>query len=550
MENRAILAAILMVGLLLLYQALFAPFSPPPPLEHPPAKAEPTRPTRGEPPPPPPPKVERTSPVRQRTTVVETPLYRAVVANDGGRLLEWVLNYRGDKPIVVPGALASRGLSVHRAGSEGEVLAFSEVGTTRLSLEPERPRGRLRLVGQDAFGLEVSEELEFQAEDYAVEAHIAAENRHTVRQVVELLLPWSTLREWSDEEGEAFQGQHPTRVVWLGRDGVHREDVGEVTKTVSEGRWIGLESEWYITALVPRSPGFKLVVTPNGDGVIEVGLKAAPPPLAPGERWEGRVVLYLGPKEYDRLEKIGAGLEQSINVNLLWWIFVPLLRLMNFLYGLIPNYGVAIILVTVITKTLFYPLTYKGMMSMRAMQKKMHGMQPELNALKAKHQKDPKRLQQEQMDLYKKHGVNPLGGLGGCLPMVVQMPIFLSLYWVFSLAVELQNAPFLCFGTLFGTDLWICDLAQRDPTYVLPILMGVSMFVQQKMTPVVGDPRQAKMMQFMPVMFTFFFLNLPSGLVLYWCVSNILQIMQQYYIDRWGRPVRGSIKPVKGAQRA
>jgi YidC/Oxa1 family membrane protein insertase len=198
---------------------------------------------------------------------------------------------------------------------------------------------------------------------------------------------------------------------------------------------------------------------------------------------------------------------------------------MNFFQRYVRNYGVAIILLTVITKIVFYPLTLKSLASMKAMQ----ALQPQVNALKAKHQKDPQRAQRETMELYKKHSVNPMGG---CLPMVVQIPIFYGLYLVFSLSVELQNATFLCFGRLFGLDLWICDLAQQDPTYVLPLLMGVSMFVQQKMTPTVGDPRQAKIMLVMPVVFTFMFLNLPSGLVLYWFVSNVLQILQQYYMDR------------------
>jgi YidC/Oxa1 family membrane protein insertase len=138
-------------------------------------------------------------------------------------------------------------------------------------------------------------------------------------------------------------------------------------------------------------------------------------------------------------------------------------------------------------------------------------------------------MQQETMALYRTHKVNPLGG---CLPMVVQIPIFYALYVALSVAVELQSQPFICFGRLFGVDLWICDLAAHDPTYILPLLMGLSMFIQQKMTPVMGDPRQAKMMLFMPILFTFMFLNLPSGLVLYWTLSNVLQIAQQKYMQR------------------
>ena len=161
--------------------------------------------------------------------------------------------------------------------------------------------------------------------------------------------------------------------------------------------------------------------------------------------------------------------------------------------------------------------------------KAMQLLQPQINALRSKHKSDPQRLQKETLELYRKFKVNPMGG---CLPMVAQVPIFYALYLALSVAVELQNAPFLCFGRAFGVDLWVCDMASQDPTYVLPVLMGVSMFVQQKMTPMTGDPRQAKMMLIMPFIFTFMFLNLPSGLVLYWFVSNVLQILQQKLMDR------------------
>jgi YidC/Oxa1 family membrane protein insertase len=214
------------------------------------------------------------------------------------------------------------------------------------------------------------------------------------------------------------------------------------------------------------------------------------------------------------------------------WLGVPILLLMNWVYRYVGNYGIAIILLTVVSKALFYPLTVKSMRSMKAMQT----LQPQVNALRSKYKSDPQRLQRETLELYKQHKVNPMGG---CLPMVAQIPIFYALYLALSVSVELQNAAFICFGhvpqsvpLIGGMDLWICDLAKQDPTYILPILMGVTMFVQQKMTPVAGDPRQAKMMLIMPFFFTFMFLNLPSGLVLYWTVSNILQILQQKWMDR------------------
>jgi YidC/Oxa1 family membrane protein insertase len=220
------------------------------------------------------------------------------------------------------------------------------------------------------------------------------------------------------------------------------------------------------------------------------------------------------------------------------WLGVPILLLMNWVYQHVGNYGIAIILLTVVSKILFYPLTVKSMRSMKAMQ----ALQPQINSLRNKYKSDPQRLQRETMDLYRQHKVNPMGG---CLPMLAQVPIFYALYLALSNAVELQGAQFLCFrwlgpvaaalrwlGMSWVHDLWICNLADHDPLYVLPILMGITMFIQQKMTPTAGDPRQAKMMLVMPFVFTFMFLSLPSGLVLYWTVSNVLQILQQWYMER------------------
>jgi YidC/Oxa1 family membrane protein insertase len=279
---------------------------------------------------------------------------------------------------------------------------------------------------------------------------------------------------------------------------------------------------------------------PVGRATIAV---QASPTIEPGKAWEGHVTVFVGPKEYDRLKAVG--LEGAINfggfpVPRHWgglpmeWLGVPILLLMNWVYHHVGNYGIAIILLTVVSKILFFPLTVKSMRSMKAMQ----ALQPQINALRNKHKSDPQRLQRETMELYREHKVNPMGG---CLPMIAQVPIFYALYLALSVSVELQGATFFCFGRLFGAHLWICDLASHDPTYILPIFMGVTMFMQQRMTPVAGDPRQAKMMLVMPFIFTFMFLNLPAGLVLYWTISNVLQIFQQWYLDRpKARAARGA----------
>ena len=207
----------------------------------------------------------------------------------------------------------------------------------------------------------------------------------------------------------------------------------------------------------------------------------------------------MGPKEHARLKAVGAGLEKSIYFGgfplpqsygglPMEWLAVPIMAVMRIFHAYSGNYGVAIILLTIITKVLFFPLTLKSMTSMKAMQT----LQPQINALRSKYKSDPQRLQRETMELYRANKVNPLGG---CLPMVVQIPIFYALYVALSVSVEMQNAPFICFGRLpkwmpllGGQDLWICDLAAYDPTYILPLLMGASMFVQQKMQPVDGRP--------------------------------------------------------------
>ena len=490
----------------------------------------------------------------QRTAGVDAPLYRAVVSSEGGKLQEWTLRYRGEKAMVAVGEFGPGGLMTVGEKGPGAVVPM-ELSPEPLALGPGRPVGELALHGQND-GLIITETLGFRSDDYTVDARIRIENPTGVARTLTVALPWVS-NAHTKGATEKFPGQFPTEVVWSTGGRVERIDnltaVG--THTV-EGSWVGIGSTWYIAAFIPKSGGFKLVAAGEpkpdgkgeGTGKVTVGVQATAA-IAPGQAWEGRVIMYIGPKEVSRLEAYG--LEGSLNfggfpIPRQWgglpmeWIGLPILKFMNWVYGHVGNYGVAIILITILSKALFYPLTVKSMRSMKAMQL----LQPQINALRSKHKSDPQRLQKETLELYRKFKVNPMGG---CLPMVAQVPIFYALYLALSVAVELQNAPFLCFGRAFGVDLWVCDMASQDPTYVLPVLMGVSMFVQQKMTPMTGDPRQAKMMLIMPFIFTFMFLNLPSGLVLYWFVSNVLQILQQKLMDR-SSP--GPAREAKDAARA
>jgi YidC/Oxa1 family membrane protein insertase len=557
-----------MAALLLVYQTFFSPApdapSPKPPAATPageapspaPAPAPSAQAAGGVPAAGPPP-ARPAAAIPERLVVVETPLYRASVSSVGGALRQWQLRYRGDKPMVIPGLLGPRGLRVDRAGAPSQVVEFAASGET-LSLGRERPQGEVKLRGEDGFGLRLEETLRFHADGYTVEVDLRVENRHSVAQGAEIVIGWDAPVEWPKDKAEQFQGQHPTRIVGSWGGGVHRIEMAQAKAAVEDGQWVGVEGEWYLSALVPRSAGFRLYQSVAGAAEpgkspreVGAGVRAALPVLQPGQSWEGKLLLYVGPKEYSRLKALGVGLEKSVFFGgfplpqaygglPMEWVVVPVLWLMHVFYDFTRNYGVAIILLTIIAKVLFFPLSLKSMRSMKAMQ----AIQPQVNALRSKYRNDAQKIQQETMALYRQHGVNPLGG---CLPMVVQIPIFYALYVALSVSVELQNAPFICVGRLFGMDLWICDLAAQDPTYVLPILMGVSMFVQQKMTPTMGDPRQAKMMLMMPVVFTFMFLNLPSGLVLYWTLSNVLQIGQQLYMDRDGKAVAAAPRATKKA---
>src|SRR6185295_9015083 len=541
MDKRTTLALLLMAALLMVYPAIF--MREPPPEQKPPSAVEPPpapAPAPGAP-------AADAPAVTERTAVIETPLYHATVATTGGQVRAWNLHFRGEKPMVLPGTVDNTGWVVRRPGQAPRPIAFA-LSSESIKLDKNTPTGELRMVGEDGFGIRVTQVLRFHADTYVVDHELRVENRHSVAQAVELAQTWSAPAEWPKEQ-EQFAGARPIHVVRLpqGTHWARREYLNKSTDYVGEDRWVGFENGVapvgqngvYLTALIPKGKGVsvsegrrevKKDKEPTALHIAEIGVRVSVPALEPGKAWEGQVQSYQGPMEYERLTALGVGVAKAIYFGGFpfpesWavhyglptfpmeYIVVPTLAIMRWFYHYIPNYGVAIILLTVITKVLLFPLTVKSMTSMKAMQ----ALQPQINALRSKHKSDPQRLQRETMELYRAHKVNPLGG---CLPMLVQVPIFYALYAALSVSVDLQNAPFICFGRIFGIDFWICDLARHDPTYVLPILMGVSMFVQQKMTPVV---------------FTFMFFNLPSGLVLYWTLSNVLQIAQQKYMERMGK---------------
>ena len=295
------------------------------------------------------------------------------------------------------------------------------------------------------------------------------------------------------------------------------EDLSEkrVNQSVTNG-WLAFLQHYFLTAWVPeRDQKAQFQTTRRGDLHV-MGFVYPATTVAPGETAEVGATAYVGPKIIDRLEALAPNLDRTVDFGWLFFISLPLFYILEWFYGLVGNWGVAIILLTVLVKAVFFHLSATSYRSMA----KMRAVAPQLTRLKELYGDDRQRMSQEMMALYKREKINPLGG---CLPILVQMPVFISLYWVLFESVQLRHAPFM---------LWIQDLSQMDPYFILPILMGASMFIQMSLNPTPPDPMQAKIMKLMPLIFTVFFLWFPAGLVLYWLVNNILSISQQWYITR------------------
>ena len=281
--------------------------------------------------------------------------------------------------------------------------------------------------------------------------------------------------------------------------------------------WSAFGDKYFVDAVISQNGSIASVqLTRNGSDSLLRDLSSPAISVPPGQSTSLAYALYYGPKDLDILKAQGNKLEEVIDYGLFAPISKPLIYTLKFLYRYTHNYGFAIIIITCILKLLFFPLTHKSYKSMKEMQK----LQPKMAELKEKFKNDRDTMNKAVMELYKTHKVNPMGG---CLPMLVQIPVFFGLYRALMFSIELRHAPFM---------LWITDLSAKDPYYVTPIIMGASMFIQQKMTPSNMDPVQAKMMLALPVVFTFMFLNFPAGLVVYWLVNNVLTIAQQMYINK------------------
>tara|TARA_R110000772_G_scaffold26389_11_gene68091 strand:+ start:7717 stop:9405 length:1689 start_codon:yes stop_codon:yes gene_type:complete len=294
-------------------------------------------------------------------------------------------------------------------------------------------------------------------------------------------------------------------------------DDGEPNYTV-EGGWVAFSQHYFLSSWIPDANQTNTFSTRrNNAGEYLLGFVGPQSSVAPGTTQVLEAGFWAGPKDQYRLEEIHEDLDLTIDYGWLWFIAQPIFWLLMKIYSLFGNFGWSIIGLTIVIKVLFMRLSASSYRSMA----KMRRLAPKVAQLKDRYGDDKQKLMQAQMELWKKEKVNPLGG---CLPMLLQMPVLIGIYWVLMKSIELRQSPFI---------FWYNDLSQMDPYFILPLIMGVSMFISQQMTPMAtADPMQAKVMKLMPVIFTVFFLWFPSGLVLYWLVSNIFNILQQSYIIR------------------
>ena len=555
-SSRVILAIVLSVAIIVGYQYFFVGSSPaPPPAQQPAAQGQLSASAPATAPPvmtaqnaakPASPAALSAKPSTQppakpgRDITVHTDFFTAVFSENGAALKSLVLNHYKEnikkgspgKELVTNGPEEGYPLQF----SWGDLVAdnlFYQADTTTLDLRSGAKNAALTMRAEAGNGVAVERRYSFDQDSYLFSVDITVKNTsdHPVQGIPNLTqinLPF----ERGDNPADRFLFKGPIAFINGKRLEVPAKEFASGPK-IEQGNieWAGYEGNYFLRAVLPQSGDASSFTMSGNDKLTVTALAGKLETIAPGaEKTYGYHVFY-GPKKIRQLEKIGHNLEYSVDFGwfdilarpMLKWLLLPI-------YSVVKDYGVAIILITILFKLILWPISQKGLKSMKNMQK----LQPKMAKLKEKHKDDPTRLNQEVMNLYKTYKVNPMGG---CLPILVQIPIFFALYKVLLQSIELRHASFILLP-------WINDLSAPDRLPVgfdipylgglpvLTLLMGASMFYQQKITPTSADPTQAKIMMFMPVLFTFMFLNFPSGLVLYWLVNNLLSILQQKLILR------------------
>jgi len=540
MEKRAILAVVLSILVVFAFQAYLTPrnrsVSTPPKVQErtvqspenkgttiiPGLPADVVKPTaQAEP--------QSASSETGRDIVIENKVFKAVFSTRGAVLKSFVLKNYFDKlgkdarPIEM---VTGRQWGTYPLGVT--LIGNESVGTQDLLFQADRESLDLSSASEPdqvvfsavvGNGAQVRKILTFVPDRYTFTLDIEIEGSPAASDYTGAAVGWVRILDLEKDTSTKLGFTGPAAWAENKLDEVSLKDLKNENKVFARNvSWVGYEEKYFLAAFLASSEADLFTASmarPTEDTVVISAIEQKSEAESEGNRIFSSS-FFCGPKDIDILSALGMHLEKAINFGMFDIVAKPLLYALKTLKELTHNYGVAIIVITIILKVVFFPLTHKSYTSMKALK----DLQPKMEALKKKYKDDREKLNQETMNLYRSHKVNPLGG---CLPLLVQFPIFIAFYWVLMGSIELRHSPFI---------FWIKDLSAHDPYYITPILMGASMFVTQKMTPTSADPMQAKLMLAMPIVFTVMFLNFPSGLVIYWLVNNILQIFQQIYIDK------------------
>ncbi|RLA88839.1 MAG: hypothetical protein DRG58_06900 [Deltaproteobacteria bacterium] len=561
MEKRLIIAVTLSLVIFLGFGYLKEKFYPTPRPEEP----QPTAPA----PTPSPPEVVKPSPVPEtplvaptpakppQEVVVDTPLYQAVFTEQGARLKSFKLKkYREKLPITTvagfgfwwfnfeiqkyqtagaqPPAFKElieitdpAQLPLAVAWETGTAPPTSELPYTAnqksLTLD-EQGKGSLTFTQVRPDGLVLVKTLKFRGDSYEIDLTVTVKNQSSQPLAGNLDLSLTT--SYAEKKVGRYGFLGFVGLINQSREEVKSAKLKELKTFTGRIDWASLEDSYFMKAMVPRAQHEAILTLQEPSSqVMTATLKTALTAIPAGQQAEIPYALYFGPKELSTLKALNLGLERAVDFGWFNILAMPLLYVLKFCNRYVNNYGVAIIILTALIRILFIYPNHKSYKSMQAMQK----LQPKIAKLREKYKDDRETMNKELMGLYKTYKVNPASG---CLPMLLQLPVFIALYNILGYAIEMRHAPFI--PNLPFTDIvWLADLSVRDPLLITPLIMGVTMFIQQKMSPAPGDPMQAKLMLMMPIIFTVMFLNFSSGLVLYWLVNNVLSIIQQHFTNKY-----------------
>ena len=550
MEKRVVIAFVLSILVLLAWSLLFAPKPPKTPpkeevtqVEKEKAVPQPVEPPTAKAPSLPKEETKVLPTVEEKEIVVETPLYKAVFTNAGPTIKSFKLKkYRKttepNSPLIDLVHLGESGEDFlkfdfnHGSNPESQKTIYHVDAESAYLIPASAPQDlTFRSVRPD--GVSVNQTFRFYPDKYQIDLLVSLRNQ-SENQIQGNLKAHVKNIPTKDRGRLSFVGMALLLNGELEELEPNDKEIKEERNLSGQIGWVAYEDEYFLSAIVPdeqKEGSFKGGILPSG--VLKGTYMTPPISLGSQGQASSRFTLFLGPRELSLLKELGKQLDRAINFGFFDIIARPMLFALRFFNKYVNNYGISIIIITILIKILFWPLTHKSYKSMKEMQK----LQPLMKKIREKYKHDKQQMNKEMMALYKTYKVNPMGG---CLPMAIQIPVFIALYNLFGKSIELRHAPFM---------LWINDLSAPDrlfsfpfeiplmsPPYGIPVLtllMGATMYITQKMTPMtMGDPTQAKIMQFLPLFFTFIFINFPSGLVLYWLVNNILQIGQQYRIKK------------------